>query len=185
MDQKKIKTISKFLSLVLRHQPEMIGLSLDANGWADIKALLSGAAKHKRGRNMSRDLLETVVKSNDKQRFEISADGARIRARQGHSVAVDLGYKPSAPPDVLLHGTPSSSLDLIRETGLKKMQRHDVHLHVDEQTASTVGARRGRPVLLKIRAGEMHGKGYEFFVTENEVWLTDHVPAEFIDFPTG
>jgi len=183
MDQKKLKTVSKFLSLVLRHQPEMIGLSLESGGWADIDKLLGAASSHRRGRIISRDLLETVVKTNDKQRFEISADGTRIRARQGHSVEVDLGYQPSVPPEILLHGTPSSSVQLIQETGLKKMKRHDVHLHVDEQTSSSVGARRGKPVLLKIRAGEMHRAGYEFFVTPNHVWLTDHVPAEFIEFP--
>jgi putative RNA 2'-phosphotransferase len=183
MDHKKLKAISKFLSLVLRHQPEMIGLSLDKSGWANIKELLGGAAKHKRGRNISRALLETVVKTNDKQRFEISTDGNHIRARQGHSVSVELGYQPSAPPEILLHGTPSLSVQSIRESGLKKMQRHHVHLHIDEQTASAVGARRGQPVLLKIRAAEMTRQGHEFFVTENQVWLTDHVPAEFIEFP--
>ena len=185
MDQKKLKTISRFLSLVLRHQPEMIGLSLDSGGWVDIEKLLSAAANHRRGRIISRDLLKTVVDTNDKQRFEISPDGARIRARQGHSVDVDLGYQPSVPPEILLHGTPSSSVQLIRESGLKKMRRHDVHLHIDEKTASAVGARRGQPILLKIRAGEMHRQGYEFFVTENQVWLADHIPAEFIDFPEG
>jgi len=152
MDQKKLKKISKFLSLVLRHQPEMIGLSLDNSGWVEIEKLLTKAANHRRGHKISRDLLETVVNTNDKKRFEISADGIRIRARQGHSVNVDLGYPPSAPPEILLHGTPSSAVQIIRETGLKKMQRHDVHLHVDEQTSSAVGARRGKPVLLKIRS---------------------------------
>ncbi len=183
MKQNQLKTISKFLSLVLRHQPEMIGLTLEEGGWVDIESLLAAAVKHHRAHYLSRALLDTVVQTNDKQRFEISPDNTKIRARQGHSVQVELGYEPSTPPEILLHGTPSQSVQFIRESGLKKMQRHHVHLHVDQKTSAAVGARRGKPVLLKIRAGEMYRRGFRFFVTDNQVWLTDHVPAEFIEFP--
>ena len=125
--------------------------------------------------------LEQVVSDNDKQRFEFSEDCSSIRARQGHSVNVDLGYPPATPPETLLHGTPRKFVAPILETGLKKMNRHHVHLHTDLKTATAVGARRGDSVLLTVRSGEMHRAGFIFFVTENGVWLTDHVPPEFID----
>ena len=181
MDKHETKRISKFLSLVLRHQPQTIGITLDESGWVEIDKLLHGMARS--GKRVSREQLEQVVSNNDKQRFTISDDGGRIRAKQGHSVEVDLGYEAATPPELLCHGTPAQFIELIRESGLKKMKRHHVHMHADQNLATEVGGRRGKPVLLIIRSLEMHNAGHEFFVTENDVWLADHVPPEFIDFP--
>jgi len=181
MNTNNTKRTSKFLSLVLRHQPEKIGIQLDEAGWVDVDVLLKAMAKH--GKRISRETLDHVVETNDKRRFAYGDDGRRIRANQGHSVEVDLGYKTAQPPEILLHGTPDRFVADIMRDGLKKMKRHHVHLHTNEATATTVGSRRGKPVLLKIRAREMADNGHEFFVTPNDVWLTDSVPAEFIDPP--
>ncbi|QDT96470.1 RNA 2'-phosphotransferase [Gimesia aquarii] len=181
MNEKEIRKKSKFLSLVLRHQPETIGIELDESGWVDIETLLTSMAEH--GKTMSRETLELVVNTNDKQRFSLSEDGMRIRANQGHSVKIDLGYQAAIPPEILFHGTPQQFVGAIAHGGLMKMKRHHVHLHVDEKTSLNVGSRRGNPVLLKVRALEMHQAGFEFFVTPNEVWLTDHVPVVYIEFP--
>lgn len=181
IDEKSVRRISKFLSLVLRHQPDKIGIELDEAGWIAIDVLLE--AFRRSGQKISRDLLEHVVRTNDKQRFTIDEASQRIRANQGHSVDVKLGYEPAEPPAILLHGTPLKSVAAIREGGLQKMSRHHVHLHCDSGTASAVGARRGTPVLLKVRASDMVQEGFVFFVTANEVWLTDHVPPRFIEFP--
>ncbi len=183
MNEKSKKRISKFLSLVLRHQPETIGIELDPNGWVEVETLLTAMENSKHRQNVSLAQLEEVVSSNDKQRFEFDDARHRIRARQGHSVEIDLGLSPSVPPEYLMHGSSTDSIPLIRQSGLKKMNRHDVHLHVDDSLAVDVGGRHGKPVLLKIRAREMHKKGYQFFVTANDVWLTDNVPPEFIQFP--
>ncbi len=181
MNEKEVKRKSKFLSLVLRHQPETVGIRLDESGWIDVEELLSSMARH--GKSMSRETLEMVVRTNDKQRFSFDETGTRIRANQGHSVKIDLGYEAAVPPEILFHGTPQQFVDSIAREGLKKMQRHHVHLHVNEQTSLTVGRRRGTPVLLKVRSLEMHQAGSEFFVTPNQVWLTESVPTEYIDFP--
>jgi len=181
MDEKSVRRISKFLSLVLRHQPDKIGIQLDAAGWVEVEVLLE--ALRRSGQKISRDLLEHVVRTNDKQRFTIDESGQRIRATQGHSVEVELGYEPADPPAILIHGTPETAVSAIRESGLQKMKRHHVHLHCDSSTASTVGARRGQPVLLKVKAQEMVKEGFVFYVTANQVWLTDHVPPRFIEFP--
>lgn len=177
------KRISKLLSLVLRHQPQSIGIKLDNAGWVEVDTLLDAMQRHRSGKGVNRNMLDQVVESNDKQRFEYSDDGNHIRARQGHSVEVNLGYTPAEPPEILFHGTPDSVIPKIRESGLKKMARHHVHLHIDVETSRQVGARRGRPVLLKIRAHQMHQAGHVFYVTENDVWLTEEVPPHFIDFP--
>lgn len=181
MDTKQRKRKSKFLSLVLRHQPEQIGIQLDPAGWVDVDELLEALSSNRRG--MSLEQLQAVVQQNDKQRFSFSADGKRIRASQGHSVEVDLGYESVPPPEFLLHGTPEQFLPAIRESGLKRMQRHHVHLHEDTQVATAVGQRRGKSVILKIRASEMHLAGHLFYVTPNSVWLVDQVPPEYIEFP--
>ena len=180
IDEKSVRRISKFLSLVLRHQPDRIGIQLDKAGWVEIEVLLE--ALRRSGQKISPDLLEHVVGTNDKQRFTIDESGQRIRATQGHSVEVELGYEPAA---ILIHGTPETAVSAIRETGLQKMKRHHVHLHCDSSTASAVGARRGTPVLLKVKAQEMAKEGFVFYVTANLVWLTDHVPPKFIEFPDG
>lgn len=170
---------SKFLSLVLRHHPERIGLSLDPNGWVDIDELLEAARRA--GARLDRELLERVVRENDKRRFTISDDGMRIRANQGHSVEVDLELQPVEPPELLYHGTVARFLTSIRSHGLRRGSRQHVHLSPDQRTATTVGRRRGEPIVLTVRAGEMHRMGMLFYRSANGVWLTDGVPARFID----
>lgn len=178
---KKDISQSKFLSLVLRHKPETIGVTLDAEGWIDVQALLEAMGRH--GHALTRPDLERLVRESDKQRFALSEDGTRIRANQGHSVEVDLGLTPQTPPEKLYHGTVDRFLDSIRATGLEKRQRHHVHLSADIATASKVGERRGKPVLLEISSGHMHREGHRFFLSENGVWLVDHVPTQFILMP--
>ena len=169
---------SKFLSLVLRHRPDMIGITLDAEGWVPVDDLLAACAQH--GRAISREQLNVVVRTNDKQRFAFSADGSRIRANQGHSLPIDLGLVSVEPPELLYHGTVPRFLESIRQEGLTKGNRHHVHLSPDVETATKVGQRRGRPVILVIEAGRMFRDGHKFFRSENGVWLTDAVPPEYL-----
>lgn len=169
---------SKFLSLVLRHNPRKIGLTLDDQGWAEVDALLAGLKDN--GRTLSREDLMQVVTNNSKKRFALSEDGKRIRASQGHSVDVELGYKASAPPSMLFHGTVDKFLDAIREQGLLKMKRHHVHLSTDRETAEKVGQRRGKPVILQVYAEMMVMDGHEFFVSANGVWLTESVLPRYL-----
>ncbi|MDZ5461596.1 RNA 2'-phosphotransferase [Azohydromonas lata] len=170
---------SKFLSFVLRHQPEAIGLALDAEGWGSVEDLVAGAARQ--GRQLSRELIEQVIAINDKKRFELSADGLRIRAVQGHSTrSVDRQFEPKQPPDVLFHGTASRFVAAITREGLKPGSRHYVHLSADEQTARTVGLRYGLPVVLVVDAARMHAQGFIFHQAENGVWLTARVPPAFL-----
>ncbi|ALN79747.1 RNA 2'-phosphotransferase [Lysobacter antibioticus] len=172
---------SKFLSLVLRHEPEAIGLSLDDNGWADIDELIRLANAD--GKPVTRALIDEVVRDNDKQRFAISADGTRIRANQGHSIEVDLALTALEPPAVLYHGTATRFAKSIRNIGLVKQSRQHVHLSSDPDTATKVGSRHGKALVLSIRAGDMHARGLSFFQSENGIWLTDAVAPEFIDWP--
>ena len=184
MANNELVEASKFLSYVLRHEPQAIGLTLDSQGWGSIDALLAGAAQH--GRTLSRELIEAVAATSDKKRFEISADGQRIRAVQGHSTrSVDREFEPKQPPEKLFHGTASRFLDSIRREGLKPGARHYVHLSADEQTARAVGQRYGSPVVLVVEAGRMHEQGFVFHQAENGVWLTAIVPQEFIAMPTS
>lgn len=181
--EKSLVHVSKFLSMVLRHDPGKIGLRLDAAGWAEVDELLAAAAAA--GTRIDRATLERVVAENDKQRFALSPDGTRIRANQGHSVGVELGLQPQTPPEVLYHGTATRFVDSIRESGLHSASRTHVHLSADEVTARAVGQRHGRPVILSIAAGRMHRDGHPFFRSENGVWLTGAVPADYIDFGDG
>lgn len=172
---------SKFLALVLRHAPERIGLELDEQGWASVEDLLRLASLH--GRPLSRLLLERVVAENDKRRFAFSPDGTRIRANQGHSVAVDLDLPAVSPPERLYHGTATRFLESIRRSGLHPAGRRHVHLSADEATATAVGRRHGEPVVLVVRAGAMAAAGHAFFLSDNGVWLTERVPVAFLGFP--
>jgi putative RNA 2'-phosphotransferase len=172
---------SKFLSLVLRHQPEKIGITLDSAGWVGVRELLDALARH--GSPLGEDELRHVVDTSDKKRFAFSEDGLRIRASQGHSVGVELGYEPATPPDVLYHGTVERFIPSIRSTGLDKGKRHHVHLSRDVETATKVGGRRGEALVLAIDAAAMARDGVVFYVSANGVWLTDHVPARYIRFP--
>ncbi|MFD6433046.1 RNA 2'-phosphotransferase [Streptomyces venezuelae] len=178
-DEQRTVKVSKYLSKHLRHSPHRIGLTLDANGWVEIDALLAAAAAHRFP--VTRAELDHVVAVNDKQRFAI--EGGRIRASQGHSVEVDLDLPPSTPPAYLYHGTVAAHLAAIRAEGLRPMNRHAVHLSPDRETATRVGARRGRPVVLSVDAGAMHRAGHVFQVSANGVWLTAAVPPGFLRFP--
>ena len=173
--------ISKFLSYVLRHKPDVIGITLDDNGWVDVATLLAAAATH--GTPFTREELDHVVATNDKKRFAFSDDNLRIRASQGHSVNVDLDLPPTSPPELLYHGTATRFLDAIRLTGLQKMSRQHVHLSPDIATASKVGTRHGKLAMLTIRSGDMHRAAHPFFHSANSVWLTEEVPVTFIEFP--
>ncbi|MDX1946043.1 MAG: RNA 2'-phosphotransferase [Pirellulaceae bacterium] len=170
---------SKFLSLVLRHKPEEIGLTLDEQGWADVDELIR--LVNQSGRSLSRALVEQMVADNDKKRFAFSDDGRRIRANQGHSVEVDLALPPAVPPERLFHGTATRFLDSILATGLHAGNRQQVHLSRDQETAVKVGSRHGRPVVLVVRARDMHRAGHAFYLSKNSVWLTDRVPPEFLE----
>jgi putative RNA 2'-phosphotransferase len=178
---KKLVRISKFLSLVLRHKPETIGLSLDRRGWARVDELI--AAANRAGVPLDQALLRQVVEQNDKQRFALSHDGLRIRASQGHSLPVDLGLEPLVPPQFLYHGTASRFLNSIRRQGLVPRGRMHVHLSPDEPTALRVGKRHGKPVVLTVQAGRMHRDGFRFYLSANGVWLTGKVPVEYLVFP--
>jgi putative RNA 2'-phosphotransferase len=177
MSEQPVAT-SKFLSLVLRHRPDVIGITLDAEGWVSVEVLLAACAQH--GRTISREQLDAVVRTNVKQRFTFSADGSRIRANQGHSLPVDLGLAPVEPPELLYHGTVSQFLESIRREGLTRGKRHHVHLSSDIQTATKVGQRRGRPIVLVIESGRMFRDGHTFYQSENGVWLTDAVPPDYL-----
>ncbi|MEV7448096.1 RNA 2'-phosphotransferase [Streptomyces nigra] len=179
MDERRTVKVSKYLSKHLRHQPERIGLVLDEGGWVEIDTLIAAARTH--GFSFTRDELDHVVAANDKKRFAV--DGTRIRASQGHSVEVDLGLAPATPPPYLYHGTVAAHLGAIRAEGLRPMNRHDVHLSPDRETATRVGARRGRPVVLSVDTGAMHRDGHVFHVSANGVWLTKAVPPEYLRFP--
>ncbi|UTW56123.1 RNA 2'-phosphotransferase [Kordiimonas sp. SCSIO 12610] len=170
---------SKFLSYILRHRPDAIGLTLSKEGWASIDELI---AKAKSEITLNREMIEHAVTTNEKQRFILSEDGQYIRANQGHSIKVDLGLQATDPPDTLFHGTVEKFIPPIREQGLLKGTRQHVHLSKDRETAVIVAKRRGKPVILKIMANQMHLNGHDFYLSENGVWLTDHVPVNYIDF---
>ncbi|MFH9858680.1 RNA 2'-phosphotransferase [Streptomyces sp. NPDC017202] len=180
MDERRTVKVSKYLSKHLRHQPERIGLTLDEAGWVEIEALIAAAAAH--GFPFTRDELDHVVATNDKKRFAV--EGTRIRASQGHSIDVDLALPAAIPPPYLYHGTVARYLEAIRAEGLRPMNRHDVHLSADRETATLVGARRGRPVVLAVDATAMHHDGHVFHVSANGVWLTKAVPPRYLRFPS-
>jgi putative RNA 2'-phosphotransferase len=173
--QKTDGKISRFLSLILRHEPEKIGLKLDVAGWASIAEL-----KKKCGFDLSTAQLERVVRDNNKQRFAISADGRKIRANQGHSIDIDLGLSATQPPEFLFHGTASKYMGSILKNGLDPQTRQYVHLSDTIDTAISVGSRRGNPIIFQIPALEMHQSGYAFFLAHNGVWLSRSVPSKYL-----
>ena len=176
--EKKWRSNSKFLSLILRHKPESVGLSLDAQGWAQTEALLEVLSSQSRAMSLSE--LQLLVANNDKKRFEFSPDGTRIRASQGHSLKVDLQLQAITPPDELFHGTVEKYMSSILRDGLIPGSRHHVHLSDDTETARRVGSRRGKAIILKVAAGKMHERGFSFYRSANGVWLTDRVPTDFL-----
>ena len=181
LDENQTTKISKFLSLVLRHNPGSIGIELDQNGWTRVRILIAKVRLKFPGFNMA--TLEEVVANNNKQRFSFNDDKTKIRANQGHSVEVDLEYEPMMPPELLFHGTVGRFMKPIMKDGLQKMSRHHVHLSKDLETAISVGGRRGEAIILQVNADQMHRDGYQFFMSPNGVWLTDHVPSMYIVAP--
>lgn len=174
--------ISKFLSYVLRHEPGSIGLALDANGWAKVDELLAKA--NAAGKRIDMATLQRVVETNEKKRFTLSDDRSLIRAAQGHSVTVDLDLPWTTPPALLYHGTAEKSVASILANGIEARSRQHVHLSADVETATKVGARHGKPVVLIVQAARMFHAGAKFWKADNGVWLTDAVAPEFIE-PTG
>ncbi len=168
--------ISKYLSFVLRHRPEAIGLTLDSNGWALIDELISKTTQYQ----LTPELIATAVQTNDKQRFRLSEDGRKIKANQGHSIEVDLDLEPVEPPEQLYHGTAVRFIASIQKNGLQKMKRHHVHLSESAAVAKNVGSRYGKPIILSIAARQMAHDGFRFYKTVNNVWLVDQVPYKYI-----
>jgi putative RNA 2'-phosphotransferase len=184
MSKKQLGHSRKFLSLILRHAPETIGIQLDNNGWVSISALLEQAAKH--DHSINRAELDEIVATSDKKRFAVSDDGLSIRANQGHSIAsIDLALPPETPPTILYHGTASRFINSIKADGLRAGSRNHVHLSLNQGTATAVGSRHGKPVILQIRAQAMQQHGHLFYISDNGVWLTAAVPVDFIDFPAA
>lgn len=173
-----LKSTSKFLSLILRHRPEVIGIQLDKNGWVEIEVLLN--ALEACNKKITRQELDYIVANNDKKRYIISEDGKSIRANQGHSIEVDLDLKPMLPPDILYHGTAENSLASILKEGIQKRSRQHVHLSADIETARKVGSRHGKVVILKVDTVRMREASIDFFISANEVWLTDFVAPEYV-----
>lgn len=169
MDLKKSRQLSK----ILRHAPDSVGLTLDSAGWCEVSKLLVAM-------KMIQEELDFVIENNNKKRFEYNSDKSKIRASQGHSVEVELDYKPTEPPEFLWHGTSADLVGVLKTTGISKMKRHAVHLSADKDTAIAVGKRKGIPVALKIHAGQMHKTGYKFYLSTNGVWLVDNVPPRYI-----
>jgi putative RNA 2'-phosphotransferase len=178
MKKSDLVTVSKRMSRYLRHAPQDIGLTLAADGWVEVDVFL--AALGRTGLRLTRAQLDEVVSTNDKQRFSFDETGTRIRANQGHSVPVQLDLPVATPPDVLFHGTVDRFLSAIFREGLRPMNRHDVHLSATVDTATKVGARRGKPVVLCVDAAAMVSAGHEFRVSANGVWLTPHVPPQYL-----
>ncbi|MEV1009315.1 RNA 2'-phosphotransferase [Streptomyces sp. NPDC049881] len=180
MDEKRRIRVSKYLSRHLRHDPGRIGITLGPQGWTSVPALLDAARRH--GFPVTPAELAEVVATDDKRRYALDGTGAaqRIRASQGHTVAVDLGLPPADPPAYLFHGTTARFLPAIRAEGLRPMARHHVHLSPDRATATRVGARRGRPVVLTVDSGAMHRDGHVFRLSDNGVWLADAVPPAYL-----
>jgi len=173
-------TISKRLSGVLRHRPEKIGITLDSHGWANTEKLIRKFNEVYKA-DLTMEKLEEIVRTNDKKRYSFNEDKTKIRANQGHSINVDVELKQTVPPEILYHGTALRFADSIEEKGILKMNRLYVHLSLDEETALKVGKRHGKPVIYKVKAGEMHRAGHVFYLSENNVWLTDSVEPQYIE----
>ena len=171
--------LGRFLSLVLRHEPQAAGITLDQHGWADVEALIAGVRRA--GRTIDRETLERIVRENNKQRYAFNDDHTKIRANQGHSVPVDVELQVKEPPEYLFHGTAVRFLEQIRKEGLLPMSRLYVHLSQDKDTALKVGKRHGSPVVLKVSSGQMHRAGHRFFLSENGVWLIKAVGPEYFE----
>ena len=173
-----LKDTSKYMSLILRHKPEVIGISLDEHGWANVDELITGIAKTN---DFNMDILEEIVRTDEKQRYSFNQDKTLIRANQGHSISVDVELDEVEPPEVLWHGTSEKYVASIDVQGLIPKSRLYVHLSKDSDTATKVGRRHGKPVLYIVKAGEMYKDGYKFFLSKNGVWLTKEVPVKYLE----
>lgn len=178
MTEQDKKRIGKFLSLVLRHSPETIGIELDENGWVNVQELIEKCKKHQYHFSMD-DLIE-IVETNDKRRYSFNEKRNKIRANQGHSIAIDLALTPVEPPGFLYHGTAIRFLPSIMEQGIVKGSRQHVHLSKDKETATKVGSRHGKPAILTIMSGKMYKDGILFYQSDNGGWLTDYVDSKYI-----
>lgn len=178
LTEKETTHISKFLSLVLPHEPETIGVTLDENGWVSVDTLLERI--NISGTEIDIGILKYIVDTNAKKRFAFNEDLILIRASQGHSVTIDLGYTPQQPPEILYHGTPITNIESILQHGLEKRERHHVHLSSDIATATNVGNRHGKPIVFEVASARMYTDGYTFIISENKVWLTDNVPPKYL-----
>ncbi len=178
MNEQQKKKTSKFLSYVLRHHPELINLNLDENGWTDVGELITKSTNDSQG--FTFEELNEIVETNDKKRFIFNEDKTRIRANQGHSIDINLALVPQQPPEFLYHGTAQSNIESILEKGIEKRNRQHVHLSQDKETATKVGMRHGKPFILIINTQKMSDDGIEFYLSENDVWLTDFVDAKYI-----
>ena len=176
--KKKVKT-SRFISLILRHRPEAVGISLDAHGWADVQALISGINRSG-GHTVDMEILEEIVRTDEKQRYSFNEDHTKIRANQGHSIPVDVELEEKSPPDMLWHGTGEKYVSSIDKKGLIPKGRLYVHLSSDIETARKVGSRHGKPVIYEIDCRKMKEDGYRFFLSANHIWLTKEVPAKYL-----
>ena len=172
------KETSKYISLILRHKPEVIGITLDEHGWADVGQLIHGVSKT---HPLDLEELKEIVRTDEKGRYSFNADGTKIRANQGHSIAVDVQVQEAAPPKYLWHGSAVKYESSIDREGLLPKTRLYVHLSGDSETAKKVGSRHGTPVIYRVRSGQMHQDGYLFYLSENHVWLTKKVPAKYLD----
>ena len=172
-----LKSTSKYISLILRHKPEVIGITLDDHGWADTQELIEGV---NRTHPLTMELLEEIVRTDEKQRYSFNADKSRIRANQGHSIPIDADLAETEPLETLYHGTGEKSVASIEREGLRPMSRLYVHLSPDTETARSVGSRHGKPVIYIVLAGEMYRSGYRFYRSANGVWLTKEVPVRFL-----
>lgn len=178
ISDKQLMQISKFLSLVLRHQPEKIDIQLDPNGWTDINELIEKVNNY--GIHLDKEILHHIVATNSKKRFALNDTLDKIRASQGHSIEIELGYTNQQPPEFLYHGTSEKSVQSILETGLERRNRQHVHLSNDIETALKVGQRHGKPFIFKVLAEEMYNNNFQFYLSDNGVWLTNHVPAKYL-----
>jgi putative RNA 2'-phosphotransferase len=172
-----LKDLSKFMSLILRHKPEVIGISVDEHGWAEVDEFIAGIAKTK---EFNMEILEEIVRTDEKQRYSFNEDKTLIRANQGHSIPVDVELEAQVPPEILWHGTAEKYVESIEKQGLIRKSRLYVHLSTDRETAIKVGARHGKPVVYKILAKQMHEDGYPFYLSVNGVWLTKEVPVQYL-----
>lgn len=173
-----LKETSKYMSLILRHKPDAIGITLDEHGWANVDELIAGIAKDN---EFDMEILEEIVRTDEKQRYSFNEDKTLIRANQGHSIPVDVELEEKEPPEILYHGTGEKYVASIDAQGLIPKSRLYVHLSKDEETAVKVGSRHGKPVIYIVKAKQMYDDGYKFFISANGVWITKEVPVKYLE----